>query len=42
MLRKVLWSGLVAGIASGTAIVSQRLATAAWRLATGGHPPENR
>jgi hypothetical protein len=42
MLRKLLWSGLYAGIAAGTALASQRLAVTAWRLATGDHPPENR
>jgi hypothetical protein len=42
MLRKVVWSALYAGIAAATALVSQRLATTAWRLATGDHPPENR
>jgi hypothetical protein len=42
MLRKILWSGLYAGIAGVTAFASQRLAITAWRLATGDHPPQSR
>jgi hypothetical protein len=42
MLRKVLWSGLYAGVAAGTALAAQRVATTAWRLATGDHPPGER
>jgi hypothetical protein len=40
MLRKLLWSGLYAGIAAATAMASQRVAATAWRLATGDSPPE--
>jgi hypothetical protein len=40
VLRKVLWSGLYAGVAGLTAMASQRVAAAAWRLATGDDPPE--
>jgi hypothetical protein len=39
MLRKILWSGLYAGIAGLTTMASQKVASAAWRLATGDHPP---
>ena len=42
MLRKILWSGLYAGVTAATAVASQRLARTAWRLATGDHPPEDR
>jgi hypothetical protein len=42
MLRKVLWSGLYAGIAAATAMSSQRLAATVWRLATGDYPPEKK
>jgi hypothetical protein len=42
MLRKLLWSGLYAGIAAGTAMASQRLASTVWRAATGAPPPEKR
>ncbi len=42
MLRKIVWSGLYAGIAAVTALAAQRVAVTAWRLATGDHPPENR
>jgi hypothetical protein len=40
VLRKILWSSLLAGIAGLTAMVSQRVAAIAWRLATGDHPPD--
>lgn len=40
MLRKLLWSALFAGIASGTAVASQKLAATAWRIATGDKPPD--
>jgi hypothetical protein len=40
MLRKLLWSGLYAGIAATTAMASQRLASTVWRLATGDSPPD--
>jgi hypothetical protein len=41
MLRKLLWSGLYAGVTAATAMASQRIATMAWRLATGDRPPES-
>jgi hypothetical protein len=40
VLRKFLWSGLYAGIAAATAMLSQRVAAFAWKLATGDSPPE--
>jgi hypothetical protein len=42
MLRKLLWSGLYAGIAAGTAMASQRVAHFVWRRATGDDPPEKK
>jgi hypothetical protein len=42
MLRKVLWSGLYAGVAAGFAIASRRLAAGVWRLTTGEPPPAKR
>jgi hypothetical protein len=42
MLRKILWSGLYAGLSAATALAAQRVAITAWRLATGDHPPESR
>jgi hypothetical protein len=40
MVRKLLWSGLYAGIAATATMASQRLASTVWRLATGDSPPE--
>jgi hypothetical protein len=42
MLRKVLWSGLYAGLAGGVALVSRQAASKIWRLATGEAPPTKR
>jgi hypothetical protein len=42
MLRKALWSGLFAGIAAGTGLIGQKLASSLWRLTTGDPPPEKR
>jgi hypothetical protein len=42
MLRKVLWSGLYAGLSGATALASRRLAAAVWRLSTGDSPPAKR
>jgi hypothetical protein len=39
MLRKVLWSGLYAGIAAGATIAARRAASKIWRVATGEEPP---
>jgi hypothetical protein len=41
VLRKILWSGLYAGIAGLTAMASQKVAAVAWRLATGDQPPDS-
>jgi len=42
MLRKLLWSGMYAGLAAGIALVSRQTATKIWRLATGEAPPAKR
>jgi Protein of unknown function (DUF4235) len=42
MLRKLLWSGLYAGLAAGGALVARLVATRLWRLATGEDPPDSR
>jgi hypothetical protein len=42
MLRKVLWSGLYAGLAAGATMASRRVASKIWRLATGEQPPAKR
>jgi hypothetical protein len=42
MLRKLLWSGLYAGLAAGTALAARQAASTIWRLATGEPPPSKR
>ncbi len=39
MLRRVLWTGLYAGLAAGAAMVARRAASQIWRVATGEAPP---
>ena len=39
MLRKLLWSGLYAGLAAGAAIVTRTVASKIWRVVTGEEPP---
>jgi hypothetical protein len=39
MLRKLLWSGLYAGLAAGSAMAARKAASGIWRLATGESPP---
>ena len=39
MLRKLMWSGLYAGIGAAATIASRRLASGIWRVATGEEPP---
>jgi hypothetical protein len=39
MLRKVMWSGLYAGIGAAATIGARRLASSIWRVATGEEPP---
>jgi Protein of unknown function (DUF4235) len=42
MLRKLMWSGLYAGLAAGGAFVARLVATRIWRLVTGEDPPEKK
>jgi hypothetical protein len=42
MVRKILWSGLYAGIGAAAALGARRAATSVWRLATGEEPPTRR
>ena len=42
MLRKLMWSGLYAGLAAGAAMVARLIATKIWRAATGEDPPDKR
>ena len=39
MLRKVMWSGLYAGLGAAATIASRRLASSIWRVPTGEEPP---
>jgi hypothetical protein len=39
MLRKILWSGLYAGIGAAATMASRRAASSIWRIATGEEPP---
>ena len=39
MLRKVMWSGLYAGLAAVSTMAARRLASKVWRVATGEEPP---
>jgi len=42
MLRKLLWTGLYAGLAAGATMVARRAASGIWRVATGEAPPVKR
>ena len=42
MLRKLMWSGLYAGLAAGAAVITRLIAARIWHLATGEDPPEKR
>jgi hypothetical protein len=42
MLRKLLWTGLYAGIAAVSTMVARRAASGIWRVATGEEPPAKR
>ena len=39
MLRKLLWTGLYAGLAAGATMVARRTASKIWLVATGEAPP---
>jgi hypothetical protein len=39
MLRKLLWTGLYAGLAAGATMAARRTASKVWRVATGEAPP---
>jgi Protein of unknown function (DUF4235) len=39
MLRKVMWTGLYAGLGAAATMVARRAATGIWRIATGEEPP---
>ena len=39
MLRKLMWTGLYAGLSAAAAMVARRTASRIWRIATGEQPP---
>ena len=39
VLRKLLWSGLYAGIGAAATMAARRTASSIWKLATGEEPP---
>jgi hypothetical protein len=40
LVKRLAWSGLLAGIGALTTIVANRIATAIWIRVTGEEPPE--
>jgi hypothetical protein len=42
MLRKILWSGLYAGLGAAATMGARRVASSVWRIATGEEPPAKR
>jgi hypothetical protein len=39
MLRKLMWSGLYAGVGAVSTMAARRFAAQIWRVATGEDPP---
>jgi hypothetical protein len=39
VLRKLLWTGLYAGLGAVSTIVARTVASRIWRIATGEQPP---
>jgi hypothetical protein len=42
VLRKLLWTGLYAGLGAGATIAARRAASKIWQVATGEAPPTKR
>jgi hypothetical protein len=42
VLRKLLWTGLYAGLGAGATMVARRAASKIWQVATGEPPPVKR
>jgi hypothetical protein len=40
LVKRLLWSGLLAGVGALTTIVANRIATAIWMRVTGEDPPD--
>ena len=41
-MRKLLWSGLYAGLGAAATMGARRVASSIWRAATGEEPPAKR
>jgi hypothetical protein len=39
MLRKLMWTGLYAGLGAVATMAARRAASSIWRIATGEQPP---
>jgi hypothetical protein len=39
MLRRVMWTGLYAGLGAAATLAARRAASRIWRIATGEEPP---
>jgi hypothetical protein len=39
MLRKLMWTGLYAGLGAAATMGARRAASSIWRIATGEQPP---
>jgi hypothetical protein len=42
VLRRLLWTGLYAGLGAGATLAARRAASSIWRAATGEEPPVKR
>jgi hypothetical protein len=42
MLRRLLWTGLYAGVGAAATVGARRAASSIWRIATGEEPPTKR
>jgi hypothetical protein len=42
MLRKLMWTGLYAGLSAIAAVAARRVASGIWRVATGEDPPRKK
>jgi len=42
MLRKLMWTGLYAGLGAAATMAARRAASGIWRIATGEQPPATR
>ena len=41
LVKRLMWSGLLAGVGALTSIVANRIATEIWQRVTGEEPPVN-